>query len=187
VLPFNRGGGARVGRSTPRPRVGYAPQPGGARTGAACETQTNLQPAGSMQPYCYGMQDAGPIPLGAGEVVIPKQVAGVNGVNTLTLQPKEGFTIEDIEIGDPSGRILVRSVFAGRCDWLERGPVSAAAFQSAKTMCKMLKGFNSFPASGVEFTFENPTLADVPVTVTASGWPIPCPQGRAAPGQAANA
>jgi hypothetical protein len=173
VVDFNRARQmARVGRTLGRPRVGYD---AGARAGADCPTKETVQPSNKAA-FSSGMLDAGPVPLGGGEITIPARVGVVNGKNSMTLQPREGYTVEDVEIGDPSGRILVDSIFAGRCDFLERGPVSAGAFQSAKTMCKLMKGFNAWPSVGIEFDFENPTLSDVPVTVTLSGWPINSPQ-----------
>ncbi len=160
-----------------RNAVAYSPRPN-VRVGAGgCGPQEAVMPAGSQQAWCYGMQQAGPIPLGAGIVAVPAAVGPVFGTATYTLLPVEGFTIEDIDIIEPSGQLLVSSIRAGRNEFLEAGAVSAQAFQSAKTLCKLARGFNIFPAVGLVFTFQNPMLVAVNVNVTATGYPIPCAQG----------
>lgn len=173
------------GRSQVAVRVGNMPGRFGqmgrqapVNVGSQCYSQDQITPPGAQQAWCYSTTSAGPVPLGSGIHSIP---TGATTLTDVTLTPIEAYVIEDIDIVEASGQMLVTDIKIGRCSLVENpglaNALPANAFQSAKTLCKLARGATIYPTVGIVFTFNNPTLAAVNVIVMLAGYPVPCSQG----------
>lgn len=183
-LPASRQGGGAM--------VGYSPSRGGGRGdvrvsgrgdvrtsgGSNCggDEGPNSRPTGGGGVFCSNVQDAGPIPAGGGDVVVPKRVAAANGLIVYDIVVTEPFRIEDITATDPTGLIQTDSISSGRNgELLESGSVRLEQFNSNKTMCKLAKGIDIWPGKPLRISLVNSSLADVTVNIMVTGWPQLCP------------
>lgn len=180
-LPPSRNvGGAMVGYSPSR-RGGVGVGVGAAAGVGSCDGQgtgpgPNARPNGGSDTFCSNMQDAGPIPAGGGDVVVPKRVGAINGQIIYLITVTDPFRLADITVTDPTGLVQISSISGGRnAEFLESGTVRSEQFNSNKTMCKIVQGFDIWPGKPLSVTLVNSSLADITVNVMSTGWPQLCP------------
>jgi hypothetical protein len=97
---------------------------------------------------------------------VPASINGLDGQARITLSHPDHI-IALIGIAEPSGRLVLEQLTAGRCEFLEH----AVPIVNAGALLNRVRdgGFGCL----VELFISNPTLAVVPVTVDAWGWPWP--------------
>jgi hypothetical protein len=178
--PSRNAGGAMVGYSpSRRGNVGVGARGGVGVAGCGGDEPgpgPNGRPGGNSGVFCSNVQDAGPIPAGGGDVVVPKRVAAVNGTILYQIIVTEPFRIENLFATDPTGLIQTDSVSTGRNgELLESGAVRLERFNSNNTMCKLAKGIDIWPGKPLTISLINSSLADVTVNIGVDGWPQICP------------
>jgi hypothetical protein len=177
-LPASRNGGAMVGFSpSRRGNVGVGARGDVGTAGCSGdEPGPTSRPGGNSGVFCSNVQDAGPIPAGGGDVVVPKRVGAVNGTILYQIVVTEPFRIENIFATDPSGLVQTDSVSTGRNgELLESGAVRLERFNTNNTMCKLARGIDIWPGKPLTVSLINSSLADVTVNIGVDGWPQICP------------
>lgn len=120
------GEGARVSQALTR--AGFSPPPQAAAAPPAARTRTGVEGGNTQSAIMMGFDQP--------TNIVPITVVGpplAPGILLVTMTPCEAVVLLDLELTDPSGKLLLTDVFTCRDHIFEGGFASVAALQSAST------------------------------------------------------